>query len=124
NKARTAERNTRYYEAQRSAETEYKHYKKDPQFLAGLVVYMCNGDLHDGKPIRLSTSNEVVHSMFLHFMESYLGIEKSSVHFWLLLSAGAQENKVMNVWSKRPKITSVQFYKTQYIQQKTNGKAL
>ena len=40
NKARTAERKNKYAEAVRSAETEYKHYKKDPLFTSGLMYWI------------------------------------------------------------------------------------
>ena len=40
NKARATERAARYQEIERSAQTEFKHYKNDPLFIAGLMLYL------------------------------------------------------------------------------------
>lgn len=124
NKARSAERKARYSEAIASAETEYRHYKKDAAFIAGLVAYMCNGDMRDDSRIRLTSPNPLVHKVFLRCIQSYLGVEMTSVHFWLLLYKGHNEKNCVTFWSKRIKISILQFYKTQYVQQKASMNGL
>lgn len=124
NKARTAERKNRYTEAIASAETEYVHYKKDPVFIAGLVAYVCNGDVHDDSRIRITSSDPLVHMVFLQCVHAYLGVEKESVHFWLLLYKGHNEKKCMTYWSKKMKLSLAQFYKTQFVQQKVSNEGL
>jgi predicted transcriptional regulator len=118
NKARTAERKTRYLEAVTSAETEYRHYKKDPLFIAGLMAYISCGDLRDESRLRLTSSSFAVHQAFLSFAVNYLGVQKEAVHVWLILYKGLHEKKCMTVWSKKLKISIAQFYKTQFIDQK------
>jgi predicted transcriptional regulator len=117
NKARTAERKTRYAEAVSSAETEYKHYKKDPLFAAGLMAYISNGDMHDDSRLRLTSASFTVHQGFISFAQNYLGVKKESLHVWLILYRGLNEKKCMTLWSKKTKISIAQFYKTQFIEQ-------
>jgi len=124
NKARSAERQSRYAEAVHSAETEYAHYKKDPLFIAGLTAYMCDGDTVDSSRIRLSSSNPQVHKLFVSFMFGYAGVQKERVHFWLLLHKGQDEKKCMKLWSKRINLSIAQFYTSQYVQQKAGTQGL
>jgi len=119
NKARFNERGARYKEARHSAETEFKHYKKDPLFMAGLMAYLCNGDVSDPSRIRLSSSNPLVHKAFLQLLCNYLGAPKTSVRFWLLLHQGHVEKKCRALWQKSLTLPSESFYKSQIVQQKT-----
>lgn len=124
NKARAAERKTRYTEALRSAETEYRHYKKDPLFIAGLMAYTGNGDMDHTSRMRLSTSDIFMHRLFIQFAQVYLGVEKPQIHFWLLLYANLNEKKCMSVWSKKIKLSVAQFHKTQFVAQRSKAGAL
>lgn len=124
NKARAAERKARYSEAVRGAETEFRHYKKDPLFTAGLMAYIASGDIGDSTRIRLTSSEPMVHAVFVYFAHAYLGSEKDSIHFWLILYSGLNEKKCMMLWSKKTKISIAQFYKTQYINQKASNGGL
>ncbi len=85
NKARGAERKNRYAEAVRSAETEFAHYKKDPRFVAGLMLYISLGDLKSPLQLRLSTSRSELHLVFIRFAVAYLGVDKTTIKFWLTL---------------------------------------
>src|SRR5688572_10565663 len=42
NKAKTKERSKRYTEALKGADTEYRHYRTNPLFIAGLMLYLAN----------------------------------------------------------------------------------
>jgi transcriptional regulator with XRE-family HTH domain len=114
-KAREAERAARYREAARSAEVEYKHYKSSPLFIAGLVLYMAQGDLKHKHQIRLSSSHEKAHKMFIKFALEYLGATKQDIHFWILLYQGQSEEVCMKRWKSATTLPYSQFYKNQYI---------
>ncbi len=116
-KARQTERTTRYKEAVRSAETEYKHYKSNPQFIAGLMLYLAKGDHNDPSQIRLTGQDITTHRIFRTFLMEYLGVEKQAVRFWLLLPSNVSEKATQNSWSKVLKLPAGQFGKTQVLKQ-------
>ncbi len=121
NKARQAERTTRYNEAVRSAETEFKHYKNSPLFVAGLSVYMSAGDLKHRSQIRLTTNKPELHRIFIKFVTEYLGVEKKNLSFWLLLSGKTPLEKTMKQWSKQISLSPAYFGKTQFINPDVKG---
>jgi transcriptional regulator with XRE-family HTH domain len=124
NKARSGERAARYREAARSAETEYKHYRKDPLFTAGLMLFYTNGDRSDKRSIRISAVSHETHRIFIRFAIEYLGVERSKLRLWLLLSPAHDEEKCMRKWKQITGIPFTQFHKSQVIQNTTKPKNL
>ncbi len=124
NAARASERKVRYREALRSAETEYKHYKNSPLFTAGLMIYLCEGDMKDRSRIRLTTQNKDAHRLFITFLVEYLGVSKADVSFWLLLYMGMQETKEIRWWARHARLSVSQFGKTQFVAQQSKKKIL
>ena len=118
NKARSFERKTRYLEAERSAVTEYKHYKKDPLFIAGLMLYVAEGDKTASHLLRITSSNMQVHRIFIGFTLSYLGVSKEQIRFWLLLYPDQSESKCVKQWSKALSLSKENFHKNQTIEKK------
>jgi transcriptional regulator with XRE-family HTH domain len=115
NKARTAERKHTYVEAVRGADIEYRHYKKDALFIAGLMVYLGHGDRKDTRLIRMTSARMDLHLIFLKFLIEYLGVEKAKIHFWLLLYPDLDEVQCMKKWIRYLKVPATQFYKNQVI---------
>jgi transcriptional regulator with XRE-family HTH domain len=124
NKARNAERATQYSEILRLASTEYKHYSKSPLFIAGLMLYLADGDRNDPRLIRVSNNNPDIHQLFIRFASDYLGVEKHSVHFWLLLYPAQDEIKCMKHWVKKTGLSVSQFYKNQVVESRSNKQPL
>ena len=124
NKARNVERTTQYKEMLRLAETEYKHYTTSPLFIAGLMLYLSHGDTKHQNQIRLTTNNPDLHRIFIRFAVEYLGVEKSSIKFWLLLYPAHDEIKCMKRWSKKIGISVGQFYKNQIVESRSNKQTL
>jgi len=124
NKARSAERAARYREAVRTAETEFKHYKKDPLFIAGIMLYVGEGDNKHRRLIRIANARMDVHKIFVRFALEFLGVEKNRIHFWILLYPDLNEERCMKKWSKAIGVPSPQFYKNQVIQVKTSKRTL
>ena len=120
NKARSNERGKRYKEAEQSAVTEYKHYKNDPLFVAGLMLYQASGDMIDERTIRLSTTTMETHAIFIAFLREYMGVTTDSIRFWLLLYPGHQEEACMRQWKRKTGLAYSQFHKTQFIKNKLN----
>jgi len=123
-KARSSERANRYREALRSAETEYRHYKHNPLFVAGLMLYMAQGDMKNEHQIRLSGTDEKAHKVFIKFTLEYLGVSKTDIHFWILLYKGQSEEVSMKRWKAATTLPYSQFYKNQYINTKKTKETL
>lgn len=124
NKARNAERNTQYKEILRLAETEYKHYRSNPLFVASLMLYANVGDKKLSNLIRIANNEPKFHNIFVRFALDYLGVEKPSIHFWLLLYPEHDEVKCMKHWSRKINITVGQFYKNQVVTNRSNKQPL
>jgi len=115
NKAKQTARDKQYLVARKSAEVEFKHYKKDPLFAAGVMLYLSAGDTTDTQRIRLASAKTALHKVFHHFLQRYLGVEKSQIKFWLLLHQEHDEQACVAAWSKALKLPAEHFYKTQVI---------
>lgn len=123
-KARETERTHRYKEAVRSAETEFKHYKGNPLFIAALMLYLAEGDLKSEHQIRLSGTHDKSHRIFIKFATEFLGVDKKSIHFWILLYKGQSEESCMKRWKTATTLPYSQFYKNQYIVTKKTAHTL
>ena len=115
NKARTTERKHQYAAVVRQAETEYKNYCASPLFSAGLMLYKSTGDMQNNRLIRLSSSQTDLHRIFMRFLTTYLGVERRSIRFWLLLYPDLDEVTCMKHWCKKTGLSAGQFYKNQVI---------
>jgi transcriptional regulator with XRE-family HTH domain len=124
NKARTTERKGQYAEITRLAEIEYKNYRTSPLFIAGLMLYVSEGDNQNNRLIRLTSSRTDLHRIFIRFLTSYLGAEKHSIRFWLLLYPDLDEVTCMKHWCKKTGLSPAQFYKNQVIKGRSQKRTL
>lgn len=124
NKARTAERSKQYNEVVRLAEIEYRNYATSPLFIAGLTLYLSEGDKNHARLIRLTSSRSEIHSIFIDFLTVYLGVDKKKIRFWILLYPDLDEVACMKFWSKKTGISVSQFYKNQVIQGRSKKRTL
>ncbi len=123
-KTRTLERTLRYKEMELSAETEFKHYKRNPLFVAGLMTYASLGDITDERSIRLTTARMMAHKTFISFTVEYLGVPKPKIKLWLLLYTDHNEETCMKKWHKVTTLPYAQFHKNQVIKGKPKHKTL
>ena len=115
NKARNTERKNQYAEITRLAAIEYKNYRTAPLFIAGLMLYVSEGDNQNNRLIRLSSNKIDLHRIFIRFLMTYLGVPKHSIRFWLLLYPDLDEVTCMKHWCKKTGLNAGQFYKNQVI---------
>ena len=115
NKARITERKSQYAEIVRLAEIEYKNYRRSPLFMAGLTVYLSEGDLQNPRLIRITSSRVDIQRIFVRFLTTYVGVPKGSIRFWLLLYPDQVEITCMKHWCKKTGLSVGQFYKNQVI---------
>lgn len=124
NKARQSERQRRYAEAVKTAELEFKHYRKDPLFIAGLMLYLGEGDNTDSSKIRIANSRASIHRVFWRFLTTYLGVPRETIKFWLLLYPDLDEVAVKKMWQKELRLKDGQWYKNQFVQGKSQKRTL
>jgi transposase-like protein len=124
NKARNTERKSQYNEVVRLAEIEYKNYRTSSLFIAGLMLYASVGDAQNDRLIRLTSSKTDLHRIFIRFLTTYLGVEKSAIRFWLLLYPDLNEVTCMKHWCKKTGLSVGQFYKNQVIQGRSTKRTL
>jgi predicted transcriptional regulator len=123
-KTRSKERQHRYKEVEQSAEVEFKHYKANPLFVAGLMTYLTIGDVTDERIIRLTTARIVAHKTFISFAVEYLGVPKNKIKLWLLLYPDHNEEACMKKWHKATTLPYAQFHKNQIIKGNPKRKTL
>lgn len=124
NKARLSERKKQYAEAERLAKVEFQNYRHNPLFMAGLMLYAAEGDTTQPRLLRLASSRPELHAVFIRFLSQYLGVEKRSIRFWLLLYPDLDEVVCMQHWSKKTGISVSQFYKNQFIKGRSTKQTL
>jgi transposase len=124
NKARATEYKKQYAEAERLAKIEYQNYRLNPLFMAGLMLYVSEGDNTHTRLIRMANSRPELHAVFIGFLVQYLGVERSTIRFWLLLYPDLDEIKCMQYWSKKTGISVGQFYKNQVIEGRSQKRTL
>lgn len=124
NKARVVERKTQYASALKAAETEYRHYRSAPLFIAGLTLYLSRMDGGTGGKIRFSTGAVDQQVLFIRFLQAYLGVERSQIHLWLLLYPAHDEVQALKYWSRKTGVSVAQFHKSQVIQGRSSRETL
>ena len=95
--------------------TEYKHYRTNPLFIAGLMLYVVNGDNSDTSVIRITSTRMETHKVFIKFITEFLGVPREKLRFWLILYPDLNEEKCFRAWSKKIAIPMTKFHKSQVI---------
>jgi transposase-like protein len=124
NKARQKDRIRTYDTALKVADTEYRHYRHNPLFMAGLMLYLADGDRSPSPTIRLSTTSIPVHTLFRRFAKQFLTVHSEDIRFWLLLYPQQSESDCVKIWSKNLKVRPEQWYKNQKIASRSTKEAL
>ncbi len=124
NKARTTERKNQYAEVTRLATIEYQNYRHNPLFIAGLMLYVSEGDNQNDRLIRMANSRPELHRIFIRFLTTYLGVEKRKIRFWLLLYPDLDEVVCMKYWCKKTGLSPSQFYKNHVIVGRSHKRTL
>jgi transcriptional regulator with XRE-family HTH domain len=124
NKARITERKNQYAEVTRLATIEYQNYRHNPLFIAGLMLYVSEGDNQNDRLIRMANSRTDLHRIFIRFVTTYLGVEKRKIKFWLLLYPDLDEVTCMKHWCKKTGLSPSQFYKNQVIEGRSHKRTL
>ncbi len=95
---------------------EFGAYKKDPLFMAGIMLYWGKGDQQQKySSIKLSNSEPEMIRIFYLFLTKRVGIPPDKIRCWLLLYPDLIESVQKNFWSKVTGIPTEKFMKSTYI---------
>lgn len=125
NKAKRKQSEEKHKNMRKEAAREFKKYKNNPIFIAGLMLYLGEGNKSkkDGH-IKICNTDPAVLKIFIKFLTMFCGINIGKIKFWLLCYPDNDIEKCLNWWSESIKIRQNNFYKTQVIQGKHKEKKL
>ncbi len=123
-KARKLSLDNLYAKTRSEAKDKYLLFKGEPLFWAGLMAYAGEGDKRSRSLVRISNSEFFIHTIFIHFAETYLGVDKGNIKCGLLLYPDHNESLCREMWSNILGIKRENFHKTQVIQGKERVKRL
>lgn len=106
---------SQYEAAETEAIEEYKTFKQEPLFWAGLMAYAGEGDKRNKGLIRITNAEFHIHKIFVAFLERYLGVSRTSIRCGLILSPDLNESLCREMWSNLLGIPREQFYKSQIL---------
>lgn len=114
----------KYKKVEMEAENEFYIFKKDPLFMAGLMIYAGEGDKRSQNNSRISNSEFYIHKIFIEFSEKYLDIKRENVKIGLILYPDLNIETCIDKWALELNILRSNFYKTQIIKGKEKTKKL
>jgi hypothetical protein len=125
NKSRKEKWDKWHKKCRKQARKDFIHLKKDPLFLAGLMLYWGEGDskIENGL-VRLSNTDPKMIKIVSLFLQKKCEIPKEKIKISLILYPDLNENKCKDLWSKSSGISKNNFLKTQIIYGKHPTKRL
>ncbi len=124
NESRDLALGRKYKDMEDEAVVEYKMYKSEPLFTAGLMLYAGEGDKATKGIIRLSNIDFGIHRVFIRFLSKFMGIDNKRLRCGLLLYPDLDIVICKDRWSKELGIPISQFHKPQIIQGRHKTKRL
>ena len=119
NKAREEKWIKWHERCRKTAMKEFPHIKKNPLFLAGLMLYWGEGDSKiENSNVRLSNTNPEMIKIFSRFLRRICHIPRKKIKIHLFLYPDLKERVSKQFWSKISGIPKNQFVKTQFIRGK------
>lgn len=106
----------KYEEYRVDAVREFQKYKKDPLFLAGIVLYWGEGEKQPkSSQVRLRSSEPEMIRIFYLFLTRVIKLSPDKIFAWLLLYPDLVDSIQKNFWSKATSISIDQFKKSIFI---------
>jgi len=112
-------------EARQQARNDFPKLKKDPLFIAGLMLYWGEGDSKiENSQVRLSNTNPDLIRLFSLFLQQICEVPIQKIKAALILYPDLEEKACISFWSTKSLIPIYQFSKTQFIKGKHPTKKL
>lgn len=106
----------KHEEYRMAAVKEFQKYKKDPLFLAGIMLYWGEGEKQPkSSVVRLSNSEPEMIKIFNLFLTKTLQISPEKTYAWLLLYPDLIDSVQKNFWGKATGLSIEQFKNSVYI---------
>lgn len=123
--ARLKKLENHYIKAKNEASEEYEKFNKDPLFMAGLMIYLLEGDkIHKNGLIRISNSNHSPIGIFKKFLEKYCNPHHEKAKIWLLLYPNLAIEECENWWSEMVEMPKERFTKSIVLSKVSSSKKL
>lgn len=113
-----------YQKAEQEADEEFKIFKNEPLFMAGLMAYAGEGDKVNRHSVRISNSEFYIIQYFIAFTIKYLNFKRENMKCGIILYPDHNIDACMKKWSFELGIPESNFHKTQVIQGKEKTKRL
>lgn len=125
NEVKRIQSNEKHEKMKKEAKEEFVKHKDNPLFVAGLMLYLGEGDksVRTGH-LRICNTDPFVLKIFMRFLTLFCDIDMSKIRFWLLCYPDHNIEKCLNWWSESIGLGKNQFYKTQVIQGRHKEKKL
>lgn len=114
----------KYASVEAEAIEQYKTFKNDPLFWAGLMLYAGGGDKKTKHLVRLSNSEFYPHKIFKFFALKYMGIFDKGIHYSLIIYPNNDESVCKERWTSELFADKENFHKTQIIKGRDGAKKL
>ncbi|OGI77466.1 hypothetical protein A3C57_03045 [Candidatus Nomurabacteria bacterium RIFCSPHIGHO2_02_FULL_33_12] len=118
NNGRKIKLDSYYQKIEKEAEKEFRVFKDEALFMAGLMLYAGEGDKRSRNVSKISNSEFYIHKIFIIFSEKYLCIKRDNIKMSLIIYPDHNIQECIAIWGKEMNITKENFYKTQVIQGK------
>lgn len=112
-----------YIAADTEAEKEFSIHKKDPLFIAGIMIYLGEGDKKfENGQIRVSNTDPQLIKIFRNFLIKFSSYSLEDIKGWILIYPDLNPIHCISYWSKEAGILRSNFIKPTVIQgrHKTN----
>ena len=92
-------------------------YKKEPLFIAGIMLYWAEGRNNPSRKwlLELTNSNPRLLKIYCNFIQKYYNPHKADLKARLFLYPDLNEDEVRSFWSKMLQIPQSQFIKAQFL---------
>ena len=112
-------------EARQQARKEFPRLRKNPLFIAGIMLYWGEGDSKiENSIVRLSNTTPGIIRIFSLFLQKICYLPKEKIRIAMVLYPDLDEKKCKQFWSAISGIPNNQFRKTQFIKGKHPTKRL
>jgi len=104
-----------YERARNEAEEEFKVFKTNPLFIAGIMIYWGEGSKTLKSSVKIANTDPEMLMTFNNFLKKICKIEPARIKAWLLLYPDLKQEQCLEFWSKYVNIPKENFYRSTVI---------
>ncbi len=108
-----------YERARNEAILAYNLHRKNPLFIAGIMIYWGEGDKRSKSHFSIANTEAPLIRVFLHFLTDICKVDKSKIKAWILLYPELEDKICKKYWMQSCNLTESSFRKSVTIQGKS-----